>query len=53
MLTFDLGYRYFSTANLKLKDQDTATVDAAGNPLNRFETDYSAHNIALGLRLAF
>lgn len=52
-LTLDLGYRYFSTANLKLKDQDTETVDDNGNPLNSFETDYSAHNISLGLRLAF
>lgn len=52
-LTLDLGYRYFSTANLKFKDEDNTTVDASGNVLNSFETDYSAHNIALGLRLAF
>lgn len=52
-LTLDLGYRYFSTANLKFKDQDTETVDDNGNVLNSFETDYSAHNVSLGLRLAF
>ncbi|MHB1399323.1 MAG: outer membrane protein [Trichloromonadaceae bacterium] len=46
LLTLDLGYRYFSTAKLKFKDQDPS-----GD--NSFETDYSAHNIALGLRLAF
>lgn len=46
VLTLDLGYRYFSTADLKFKDQDSS-----GD--NNFETDYSAHNVALGLRLAF
>lgn len=46
VLSLDLGYRYFSTANLKLKDQDPA-----GD--NNFETDYSTHNVSLGLRLAF
>jgi opacity protein-like surface antigen len=52
MLTLDLGYRYFSTTNLKLRDE-TADLSEVGAPLNRFETDYSAHNLALGLRLAF
>ena len=52
-LTLDLGYRFFSTANLKFKDQDNTLVDIDGNVLNSFETDYSAHNVSLGLRLAF
>lgn len=45
-LTLDLGYRYFSTANLKFKDQDPS-----GD--NSFETDYSTHSVSLGVRLAF
>ncbi len=52
-VSLDLGYRYFSAVGLKFKDQDILTTDALGNPLNRFETDYSTHNVSLGLRLAF
>lgn len=51
-LTLDLGYRYFATPTLKLKDQD-AQVNASGGALNTFETDYASHNVSLGLRLAF
>lgn len=51
-LTLDLGYRYFSTPTLKLKDQE-AEVNDFDAPINNFETDYSTHNVSLGLRLAF
>lgn len=42
-VTFDLGYKYFSVPTLEMTDEIG----------DSFETDYSAHNVALGVRLAF
>lgn len=42
-LTFDLGYRYFTTDDPEVRDSFGDT----------FETEYKSHNVSLGLRMTF